>query len=303
MTTSSRIRSSSVSPPTARELLIAPARLGLDHATKALLVPLVYHGQSLGVLAAFDRLDGDAFTRDDEQLLEAFAAQAATAVATARSVEDDRRRRSLAAAETERHRWARELHDETLQALGGLKVLLSSAARLDDPEAMRSAMRDATQQLTGDIRSLRSLIAELRPPALDQLGLAPALASLAQRTAAGNGLEIEVDVELPADRRLGAEVETTVYRVVQESLTNVVKHARAASVQLTVRCEGREVEVRVVDDGIGFDAEDGSDAGFGLAGMHERVELAGGQLNIAPGAEAGTVVRARLPVSGGASAP
>ena len=287
----------------ARELLIAPERLGLDHATKALLVPLVYHGQSLGVLAAFDRLDGDAFTRDDEQLLEAFAAQAATAVATARSVEDDRRRRSLAAAETERHRWARELHDETLQALGGLKVLLSSAARLDDPEAMRSAMRDATQQLTGDIQSLRSLIAELRPPALDQLGLAPALASLAQRTAAGNGLEIEVDVELPADRRLGAEVETTVYRVVQESLTNVVKHARAASVQLTVRCEGREVEVRVADDGIGFDPEDGSGAGFGLAGMHERVELAGGQLNIAPGAEAGTVVRARLPVSGGASAP
>ncbi|MGZ8634674.1 MAG: GAF domain-containing protein, partial [Solirubrobacteraceae bacterium] len=287
----------------ARELLIAPARLGLDHATKALLVPLVYHGQSLGVLAAFDRLDGDAFTRDDEQLLEAFAAQAATAVATARSVEDDRRRRSLAAAETERHRWARELHDETLQALGGLKILLSSAARLDDPEAMRSAMRDATQQLTGDIRSLRSLIAELRPPALDQLGLAPALASLVQRTAAGNGLEIEVDVELPADRRLGAEVETTVYRVVQESLTNVVKHARAASVQLTVRCEGREVEVRVADDGIGFDPEDGSGAGFGLAGMHERVELAGGQLNIAPGADAGTVVRARLPVSGGASAP
>jgi signal transduction histidine kinase len=287
----------------ARELLIPPERLGLDHATTALLVPLVYRGQSLGVLAAFDRQDGDgAFTRDDEQLLEAFAAQAATAVATARSVEADRRRRSLAAAEAERHRWARELHDETLQALGGLKVLLSSAARLDDPEAMRSAMRDATQQLTGDIQSLRSLIAELRPPALDQLGLAPALASLAHRTAAGNGLEIDADVEVPDDRRLGAEVETTVYRVVQESLTNVVKHARATSVRLTVRCEGREVEVRVADDGIGFDPEDASGAGFGLAGMRERVELAGGQLDISPGAQAGTVVRARLPVGDGATA-
>ena len=123
----------------ARELLIPPDQLGLHHASTALLVPLVYRGQSLGVLAAFDRLDGDgAFTRDDEQLLEAFAAQAATAVATAKSVEADRRRRSLAATEAERHRWARELHDETLQALGGLKILLSSATRLDEPEAMRA---------------------------------------------------------------------------------------------------------------------------------------------------------------------
>ena len=115
------------------ELRIPPEELGVGHASTALLVPLTYRGQGLGVLAAFDRLEGDgAFTRDDEQLLEAFAAQAATAVATAKSVEADRRRRSLAAAEAERHRWARELHDETLQALGGLRVLLSSAARLDD---------------------------------------------------------------------------------------------------------------------------------------------------------------------------
>ena len=223
----------------ARELLIPPDKLGLEHASTALLVPLVYRGQSLGVLAAFDRLDGDgAFTRDDEQLLEAFAAQAATAVATAKSVEADRRRRSLAATEAERHRWARELHDETLQALGGLKVLLSSATKLDDADAMRAAMREATQQLTGDIESLRALIAELRPPALDQLGLAPALASLAQRTGAGNDVEVRADVELPENSRLAPEVETTVYRVVQESLTNVVKHAHASSVDIDVRCAG-----------------------------------------------------------------
>jgi signal transduction histidine kinase len=280
----------------ARELLIAPDRLGLDDASTALLVPLVYRGQSLGVLAAFDRLAGDgAFTRDDEQLLEAFAAQAATAVATAKSVEADRRRRSLAATEAERHRWARELHDETLQALGGLKVLLSSAARLDDPEAMRAAMREATQQLTGDIDSLRALIAELRPPALDQLGLAPALASLAQRTGAVNDLEVHADVELPDDRRLAPELETTVYRVVQESLTNVVKHARASCVDIAVHCAGDAVEVSVADDGIGFEAQAVAGNGFGLAGMRERVELAGGELIVLPGADAGTVVRAQLP--------
>jgi signal transduction histidine kinase len=282
----------------ARELVIPPEQLGLDHASTALLVPLLYRGQSLGVLAAFDRLEGDgAFTRDDEQLLEAFAAQAATAVATAKSVEADRRRRSLAATEAERHRWARELHDETLQALGGLKVLLSSATRLDDPEAMRSAMREATQQLTGDIESLRALIAELRPPALDQLGLAPALTSLAQRTAAGNDLEISADVDLPDDRRLAAELETTVYRVVQESLTNVVKHARASSIDIAVRCADAAVDVSVADDGIGFEAEAVTGNGFGLAGMRERVELAGGELSVLPGAEAGTVVRARLPLA------
>jgi signal transduction histidine kinase len=282
----------------ARELLIAPEHLGLSDASTALLVPLVYRGQRLGVLAAFDRLDGDgAFTRDDEQLLEAFAAQAATAVATAKSVEADRRRRSLAAAEAERHRWARELHDETLQALGALRVLLSSAARLDDVAAMRSAMQEATQQLTVDIESLRSLIAELRPPALDQLGLTPALTSLAQRTAAGNDLEIRADVEFLDGQRLTPQVETTVYRVVQESLTNVVKHARAASVDVAVRCLQDAVEVTVADDGVGFDAESTAGAGFGLAGMRERVELAGGELSVASGATSGTVIRARLPLA------
>jgi signal transduction histidine kinase len=281
----------------ARELRISPERLGVGQASTALLVPLLYRGQGLGVLAAFDRIEGDgAFTRDDEQLLEAFAVQAATAVATARSVEADRRRRSLAATEAERHRWARELHDETLQALGGLRVLLSSASRLDDPDAMRAAMRDAAEQLTGDIESLRSLIVELRPPALDQLGLAPALTSLAQRTGAVNEIYVRTDVELPHDRRLTPELETTVYRVVQESLTNVVKHARAASVDLAVRCEGAQIEISVADDGIGFDPDGGVATGFGVIGMRERIELAGGELSVLRGPEAGTVVRARLPL-------
>jgi signal transduction histidine kinase len=281
----------------AHQLKIPPERFGLDQATTALLVPLVYRGESLGVLAAFDRLGGDGtFTRDDEQLLEAFAAQAATAVATAKSVDADRRRRSLAAAEAERHRWARELHDDTLQAMGGLKVLLSGAARLDDVDAMREAMRDATEQLSGHITTLRSLIAELRPPVLDQLGLAPALASLAQRTAAANGLEIRTDIRLPEDRRFDAELETTVYRVVQESLTNVVKHAQAASVDLSVQCNGDTIELTVNDDGIGFDLEEAAIAGFGLAGMRERVELADGDLRVLPRADSGTLVRARLPI-------
>jgi signal transduction histidine kinase len=281
----------------AHQLRIPPERFGLDHATTALLVPLVYRGESLGVLAAFDRLGGDGtFTRDDEQLLEAFAAQAATAVATAKSVDADRRRRSLAAAEAERHRWARELHDDTLQAMGALKVALSGAARLDDVDAMRDAMRDATEQLSNHIATLRSLIAELRPPALDQLGLAPALDSLVQRTATANGLEIRADIRLPEDQRLEPELETTVYRVVQESLTNVVKHARATSVDLAVRCYDDAVELSVTDDGVGFDVEGAAVGGFGLLGMQERVELADGELRVLPRPDKGTMITARLPV-------
>jgi signal transduction histidine kinase len=279
-----------------RELRVSPAQLGVEGASTALLVPLVYRGTSLGVLAAFDRLDGDgAFTREDEQLLEAFAVQAATAVATATTVEADRLRRSLAAAEAERGRWARELHDETLQALGGLKVLLSSAARLDDAEAMRQQMREAVDQLTGDIHSLRSMIAELRPPALDELGLAPALTSLAQRTTTATGLEVRTDIDLPGATRLAPELETTVYRIVQEALTNVAKHARAVAVELSVRCAEHDLLIAVTDDGVGFDPPGDLDGGFGLTGMRERVDLAGGELTVLPGSGGGTVVRARLP--------
>jgi signal transduction histidine kinase len=280
-----------------RELRVPPSALGIERASSALLVPLVYRGNALGVLAAFDRLEGDGtFTRDDEQLLEAFAAQAATAVATAKTVEADRLRRSIAAAEAERRRWARELHDETLQALGGLKVALSGASRLDDAEAMRAAMREATDQLGRDIEALRGLIAELRPAALDQLGLEPALTSLAQRTATTTGLDVQTAVELAGDRRLAPELETTVYRIVQEALTNVTKHARATTVWLSVRQAGNELQIAVTDDGTGLDPERALDAGFGLIGMRERVELAGGALKVAPADGAGTAVRATLPL-------
>jgi signal transduction histidine kinase len=281
----------------ASELRVSPERLGVGTAASALLVPLVYRGTALGVLAAFDRLDGDgAFTRDDEQLLEAFAAQAATAVATAKTVEADRLRRSIAAAEAERRRWARELHDETLQALGGVKVLLSGAIRLDDAEAMRAVMRDAVEQLTGDIEALRALIAELRPAALDHLGLEPALASLVQRTATTTGLEIGAEIDIDTGERLVPELETTVYRIVQEALTNVGKHARASAVSLSVRCVDHELLISVADDGTGFDPHAASGGGFGLMGMRERVELAGGELSVERGKHDGTVVSARLPV-------
>src|SRR3954447_107377 len=272
--------------------------LGVSEAKAALMGPLVYRGPPLGALLAFDRLAGDVrFSRDDEQLLEAFAASAATAVATAKTVEADRLRKSIEAGGAERRRWARELHDETLQGLGGLKVLLSGASRFDDVAAMRGAVGDAIGHVTAEIENLRALITELRPAALDQLGLLPALTSLLQRTAGTTGLEVDSDLELPGDgARLAPELETTVYRLVQEALTNVVKHADAHRVRVRVHAAGGHVDVLVADDGRGLHAGSGTGTGFGLVGMRERVELAGGELRVDDAEPSGTRVQARLPL-------
>jgi signal transduction histidine kinase len=274
------------------QLRIPAERLGVLDASVALLVPLVYRGRALGVLAAFDRLSGEhGFSSDDEHVMRTFAANAATAVATARTVEAQRLRHSLQAAEAERRRWARELHDETLQALGGLNVLLKSAARSSDPEVLRGAIGDATEHVTREIDNLRAIITELRPAALDELGLAPALSTLVQRVATASGLEIATAIEV--DRRLAEEQETVAYRVVQEALSNVVKHAEATHVDVSVRSDNGELHIEVADDGRGFDPA-APRSGFGLVGMRERIDLAGGRLAIASDGP-GTRVEVVLP--------
>jgi signal transduction histidine kinase len=284
----------------ASRLRIAPSEFGVADAQTALLVPMVYRGTALGVLAAFDRgEDGSVFGEDDEQMLRTFAVSAATAVAMAQSVQADRLRSSLAAADSERRRWARELHDETLQGLGGLRLLLSSALRQDDPERAQEAMREAVDHIEREIENLRAIITELRPAALDELGLRTAIEALLDRHREQAGLEIHASLVLSsstaAEDRLDPELETTVYRLVQEALTNVAKHARANQVRVTVNNVDGEILIDVQDDGAGFD-RDSATGGFGLAGMQERVSLAGGTLSVESG-EQGTLVTARLPTS------
>jgi signal transduction histidine kinase len=274
-------------------------RLGVPDASTALLMPLVYRGRALGVLCAFDRLEGPAeFDQDDEQALRAFAASAATAVATAKTVEGDRLRAAIDSAEVERRRWARELHDETLQGLGGLKVLLSAAARADDPDRLRTAVRDAVEQVSREIDNLRGLITELRPASLDALGLGPALETLVQRTRSVEGLEVTatIDVQSADDARLAPELETAVYRVAQEALTNIAKHARAHRVDVEVLRHDGQVHLTVADDGVGFDAAQPT-RGFGLLGMRERMALGGGTLDVRAAGETGTRIEARFPIS------
>jgi signal transduction histidine kinase len=282
----------------AAHLRIASREFGVPDAETALLVPMVYRGDALGILAAFDHGTVQApFSEDDAQLLRTFAASAATAVALAQSVQGDRLRASLAAADTERRRWARELHDETLQGLGGLRLLLSSALRHDDPARAQEAMREAVARIEREIENLRSIITELRPAALDELGLKTAIEALLDRHREQYGTNVDRQLTGAAGGagRLDAELETTVYRLVQEMLTNIAKHAHANTVRVAINQSDGELLIEVQDDGAGFDT-DAKTEGFGVAGMRERVSLAGGTLSIESN-ERGTLVCACLPVA------
>jgi signal transduction histidine kinase len=281
----------------ASRLRIAPSELGVPDAHTALLVPMTYRGESLGIMAAFDRgSDRGAFSEEDEQLLLTFAATAANAVAMAQSVEADRLRSAMSAADAERRRWARELHDETLQAFGGLRLLLASALQRGDPQENEPAMREAIEEIETAIGNLRAIITDLRPSALDDLGLKAALSALIDRRG-HDDLTVAGELDLPSSRggeaRLSPELETAVYRLVQEGLTNVVKHAKASTVRVAVAATDANVTVELRDNGVGFTVEE-TTSGFGLAGMRERVFLAGGTLQIESGDD-GTVLRARLP--------
>jgi signal transduction histidine kinase len=278
---------------------IAAPALGYEPRT-ALLAPMSYRGDIVGVLGAYDRRpNAQPFTAQDEEVLRTLAASAATAVALTRSVEADRLRAAIASSETERRRWARELHDETLQALGGLRVLLASALRRGDPERLTEVVGHAIEDIEAGIHNLRGIIADLRPSLLDDLGLQPAIEALLDRRRAA-GMVVVGELELPdrdRGRQLAPELETTIYRLVQEALTNIVKHASASTVRVSVRLRDGSVCVEVSDDGVGFDTAS-TTVGFGLVGIRERIFLAGGTFQLDSGT-GGTVLRATVPVQAG----
>jgi signal transduction histidine kinase len=273
-------------------------------ARTALVTPMMFRNRSIGFLSAFDRMSGGgAFTEEDERLLQAFAASAATAVATAQSATNEALQRSVQASEHERRRWARELHDETLQELAGLKVLLSSARRDEDRSRLDAAVDGAVELLGHSIANLRALITDLRPASLDELGTQPALEALVDRVRAQSGLDVTLDVRLAYEegrsaRRHAPELEVAIYRLVQEALTNVVKHADATQVAVVVvdpEYDDGQLVIEIRDDGQGFDPDD-ADAGFGLLGMRERVALVRGELEVRSAPGEGTTVVARIPV-------
>jgi signal transduction histidine kinase len=271
-------------------------------ARAALLVPLVYRGVAVGVLGALDPASGaDSFTAEDGRILEAFASSGATAVATGRSVAEERARRTVEASEAERRRWARELHDETLQDMASLKMILSTARRTDDEAKVGRILDQAIEQLTLGIASLRQLITDLRPPILDEAGVQPALEHLVERVGLISDFEVRMRIDLAYESgrrpyRLSAPVEDALYRVVQEALHNVVKHAHAKTVDVSVVEVDNRVDIRIADDGVGF-GSDREAGGFGLTGMQERIELTGGSIEITSTAGGGTEITASVPVT------
>jgi signal transduction histidine kinase len=285
--------------------------LGLE-ARAALIEPLSMEGQGGGLIIAL-RSDGG-FRGPDRQALGAFAASVSQRLAAERSVEIERLRYGMEARERERTRWAREIHDESIQGIGALRLQLANARDIDDKDALSTAVATVLEGLGTEIDQLRHLITELRPAALDDLGLAAALEALARRAQAIDGLEVKTEIHLEAqgpdggderERRLDAELESTIYRVVQEALTNVSRHAQASKAVVSVTERAGVVQASVTDDGKGLpDASrlgprgDGLEGGFGMSGMRERAELVGGELELGPAPGGGTTMRLTVPLAG-----
>jgi signal transduction histidine kinase len=261
-----------------------------------LVSPLELRGRPRGLLVAIGSRTGH-FDADDKRVFSSFAASAATTIVTVQAVEAEKLRLSLEASERERHRWARELHDETLQELGALRVLLEAS---EGSELSAEARRLAIDHVDRGIRNLQGLITELRPASLDELGVGAAVEALARQSSLRFGVEIDVDVDLAAGdvgpARLPAELEATIYRLVQEATNNAIKHGEPDRISVTVSREGECVDVVIADDGTGFDP-DAAERSFGLVGMEERATLSGGRLEIESAPGRGTEVRARLSLS------
>ena len=272
----------------------AARRLG---ARSALYVPLLVRDEAIGVIAAHDKQGTDLrFSDADLRLAEIFAARAAVAVELRQRVARDALRRVVSAQELERRRLARELHDETGQALTSILLGLRGLEDVHDEAALKATVAEVRDLVRSTLQDVRRLAVELRPKALDDFGLVAALERLTENFAEQTGMSIEFVPNLPGDGRFPPEVETALYRLVQESLTNIVKHAHAKSVSILLTQKPGSVSVVVEDDGVGFEPGRETGDGIGLLGMRERVGLFGGRLILESRPGAGTTVVAEVPL-------
>jgi signal transduction histidine kinase len=268
---------------------------GLDART-GMWVPLVAKGSSIGVIAVHDKLGPDArFSDADLRIAETFANRAAIAVDLSQRIAKDALRRIVEAQELERRRLARELHDETGQALSSILLGLKALDdRLEDEET-RSALESVRELVVATLQDVRQLAVDLRPKVLDDFGLVPALERLTDTFGTQTGIETRFESGLGTER-LPTELETTLYRIVQESLTNIVKHSNADNVSVVIVRKPGTVSAVIDDDGSGFDPAAVREDGFGLEGMRERVQLLDGRLEIESAEARGTTIAAQVPV-------
>src|SRR4051812_960373 len=260
------------------------------------LVPLVHQGQQVGRLLVEGR-DRRAVAPRDLRLLDELARPAGAAVAAAAMADalSESRTRLVQAREEERRRLRRDLHDGVGPTLAGVALGLDLvAARMDDaPPAARAMLAELKGETAAAVDDVRRLVHDLRPPALDELGLVRALRQQTDRLALRSpGLEIRVESD-PVLPSLPAAVEVAAYRIAVEAVTNSVRHSGASSCRVQVAADGA-LHVEVVDDGSGI--ADGASPGVGMAAMRERAAEVGGSCLVAPGDARGTRVLAVLPL-------
>ncbi len=224
------------------------------------------------------------------------------AIEHSRALTEQLTQQVLSAQEEERRRIARELHDETLQSLATLVIYAdaaNAAALQGDTPALRDALVRLREVADTTLTGIRGIVTDLRPSLLDDLGLAAAVRWQVQHRLEPAGIHVDVQVR-GEGRRLMPTVETALYRVIQEAITNVLKHAHASYVEIDLDLSREEcVTVRIEDDGVGFKppaSTAGVDGGIGLFGMHERINLVGGQLTVDSAPGEGTEIRVSVPL-------
>jgi signal transduction histidine kinase len=273
-------------------------------------IPLISRQQGLGILALGYVTEGKSFTARKLNMLETFGSLIASAIENCRLMDiiSGKYRRAgwlsdkiVKAQEEERRRVARNLHDEIGAGLTMLKINLQIARKRADGSdmALRKAADELDHGLGEMISKVRDLTADLRPPILDDLGLAPALTSYIQQFTKRSGLEIGFEDNLSVVERY-PDTDIVVYRIVQEALTNVAKHADATKVRVTISEHAGECVLNIVDDGAGFNPKilndkDLRSTGFGLQNIRQRVDIRGGKFEIKSAPNKGTRLKVRIP--------
>ena len=270
--------------------------------TSAIYLPLTVRGRPFGVVVAHDKLGPDPrFEEGDVRLAESLISRASIAVDLSERVGLYARRRVVPAQELARARLAREHHDETGQALASILLGLRQLEDAVETDEAREAAVGLRELVVATLQNVRRLAVELRPSALDDFGLVPAVERLAATVLEPSGTRVDIAAHL-GEERLSPETETVLYRIVQESLTNIVKHASAERVSITFVRKGDAAVAVIEDDGSGFDPGRVREGALGLAGMRERVTLVGGTLTLESAPGLGTTLVAEVPARTGRDA-
>lgn len=272
-----------------------------DAPSSLAALPLLHNGEVLGVMSVYSRQQ-DYFTSDRLQILQSFANLTAVALAKSRLFERLQllSQQLVEAQEAERRRIARELHDEIGQTLTAVKINLQAMQRRSGVLNLTDFLQESLDIVEQAIQQVRNLSLDLRPSLLDDLGLVATLRWYLDRQARWAGLSAQLTVT-PPDLQLPANLETVCFRLVQEALTNALRHAQAQTIRVDLQQHDKELQLVIGDDGLGFEVEPtlkriAYGKGLGLVGMQERVSLLGGRFELESAPGQGTQIRVFLPL-------